>query len=334
MQSRLFVCFLIVASVTPRLDALTRADIIQGIGAYRDLAWTMNSRNAINRCSSPTWTQTPFSAGSSVTGEAYNWGGFSTPSDFRTGIAGTAYAGNRCTSTNGNPVGLTPNTVGVDCSGFLARLWQLSGRLTTNYPSTTPPSVRSKTVAITGGFAEMRPGDVFLLDGSHVAVFVSSNANGPVVAEAVGGNYWRVTQHQTTWSVWKTPNYYEPRRYASLQDAGIGKLVLLSPPTSIRTGTAMTVQATIRETIGSPMMYDEITVAILADGTNAYQFDLTHLTNVGLTANQTLTVSFTGVAPTATGTYRAVIRGRMGSQWMDLVPVPPAVNSVRFSVTR
>jgi hypothetical protein len=328
--SRWLQFFALLGSAVP-LAALTRADVIQNIGPYRDLSWTMAQRNVLNLCSSPKWTQTPFASGASVTGEPYNWGGWTTPTDFRTAIAGSAYAGNRCTSTQGNPYGFMANTVGVDCSGFLTRLWQLSGKLSTS--SNANPSVQSVTVAIRGGIANakytMRPGDVFLKTDSHVAVLVSSTASGPVVAEAVG-TYWRVVQRPSLWSDWSA---YEPRRYPNLQDAGLGLLVLLSPPATVRSGSAMSVQATIRETDGNAIKFDEITIAVIKDGTNAYQFDLTHLTNVSFSGDQTRTLTFTGNAPRVVGKYRVILRGRVGSQWTDFLPAPPAVNSVPFTVT-
>lgn len=317
--------FALLGGAVP-LAALTRAEVIQNIGPYRDFSWTMAQRNVLNLCSSPKWTKTPFAAGAVVTGEAYNWGGWTTPTDFRTAIAGNAYAGNRCTSTDGNPYGFMGNTVGVDCSGFLSRLWQLSSKLGTS-------AVQTATVAIRGGSANakntMRPGDVFLKSGSHVAVLVSSNASGPVMAEAVG-TYWRVVQHQTSWSDWSS---YEPRRNPNLQDAGMGKLVIINAPTSVRLGAAMSVQATIRESDGDSIKFDEITIAVLKDGTNAFQFDLTHLTNVSFSGDQTRTLTFSGNAPGVAGKYRLVLRGRVGSQWTDFVPNPPAVNAVPITVT-
>ena len=302
--------------------ALTRDQSIANTNPFRDVRWTMSSRNVTNRCYSTAWVRTPpHAVGATVTGMAYNWGGFTGVQEFRNGIAGTVYAGNICTSSQGNPYGLRPNTAGIDCSGLISRAWALSSKLGTY-------QVSQVTVPVRDGYTRMRPGDVFVKSGVHVAMLVEKTSNGPRVVEATGSPYYRVVNRVASLSYFSG---YEVRRYPSLQDAGIARLVTTYGPGSVQRDTTFTVRVNLREHDGNAIRYDELALAVLKD-TGAFVKDLQKISNVAFTGDQSKSVYFTGTAPHDVGTYRLVVRGRIGSRWTDLTPMPPAINGVAFTV--
>ena len=324
MRHRVWIFILTLFFAALSLDAqstITRDRVMQNAGRFRDLGWTMYSRNARSACYAGTWIQTPFPASMSVLGMAYNWGGYSTVPDFVNGIAGSGYAGNRCTDTQGNP-GYQPNTFGVDCSGLVQRAFEYGGtKLNTS-------GIRSITNPIPLGSADMRAGDVFVLAGSHTALFSNRDAYGnPVVIEASATD-WKVSQRSRTWTYFSS---YEKRRYYNLQDGGIGKIDYGETVSPAHVWQWFTTSFDLREGTGSAITYDDVTVAIL-DQYSQYKFDLQHRGMTYLPAYGSTWVSVGGSANLWPGWYKAVARGRIGSTWSDL-PTAGGANSVWFYVS-
>ncbi len=94
-------------------------------------------------------------------GIPYNWGGCSTIVDFSEGIMAGKYAGNVPDSREN---GICKNCVGVDCSGLVTICWELKNRLYTK----TIPAIASPLKSMD----LLLPGDVILLPGSHVMIFI------------------------------------------------------------------------------------------------------------------------------------------------------------------
>lgn len=125
----------------------------------------------------------------------YCWGGFSTLAQFDAGLKAGRYAGDI------NTAGVSDYAVGVDCSGFVSRCWQLSSQHTT-----------SDMPNITGVYSSwdyMKPGDAVHKVG-HVRMFVEKNANGSLrVVESSGRDwgvsYWTYAPSDLTAY---TPRYY------------------------------------------------------------------------------------------------------------------------------
>jgi len=300
---------------------ITRERVMQNTRTFRDLTWTMSSRNAKNACYATTWVETPFASGS-ITGMAYSWGGMSSISEFTNGIAASGYAGNRCTDLRGNPYGYRPNTYGVDCSGLTQQAFQYGGTKLGTY------GIRSITNPITLGTADMRSADVFVKAGDHVAVFSNRDQSGnPVVIEASATD-WKVSQRSRTWTYFSA---YEKRRYYNLQDGGIGAIDQGEAVSPARLWQWFTTSFRLREGTGSPITYDDVTVAIL-DSNGQYKFDLQHRGLTYLGANGTASVTVGGNANLLPGWYKAVARGRIGPTWSDL-PVAGGTNGVWFYVS-
>ncbi len=116
----------------------------------------------------------------------YKWGGFSTVAQFDAGLAIGRYAGDI------NTAGVSGYAVGVDCSGYVSRCWQLSS----HYSTSMMPSITT-TLA---NWDLLKPGDGILKSG-HVRLFVGKSINGYLrVAESSGRDwgvsYWSYTPDQ------------------------------------------------------------------------------------------------------------------------------------------
>ena len=108
----------------------------------------------------------------------YKWGGFNTLSGFTSGLAKGRYAGDvNCT-------GSSTYAVGVDCSGFVSRCWQLSS----HYVTSEMPSITTQYST----WDSLRPADAILRDG-HVRMFIQKNSNGSLKVVESSGRDWGVS---------------------------------------------------------------------------------------------------------------------------------------------
>ena len=108
----------------------------------------------------------------------YMWGGFSTLAQFSSGLQNGRYAGDI------NTAGVSGYAVGVDCSGFVSRCWQLS------YHSSTS-DMPSITTAYSD-WSDLKPGDAILKQG-HVRLFVDKAPNGAMRVVESSGRDWGVS---------------------------------------------------------------------------------------------------------------------------------------------
>jgi hypothetical protein len=128
----------------------------------------------------------------------YKWGGFQTIAQFDAGLVAGKYAGDIHTS------GVSSHAVGVDCSGFVSRCWQLT------YHSAT-----SMMPDITTQYTDwnlLRPGDAIHKVG-HVRLFLERNQNGSFKIVEASGRDWGVAYWSYTASDLST---YTPRYYNSM----------------------------------------------------------------------------------------------------------------------
>ncbi len=108
----------------------------------------------------------------------YMWGGFSTLAQFKSGLQNGRYAGDI------NTAGVSGYAVGVDCSGFVSRCWQLS------YHSSTSdmPSITTQYLS----WDQLKPGDGILIPG-HVRLFVDKAPNGAMRVVESSARDWGVS---------------------------------------------------------------------------------------------------------------------------------------------
>ncbi|MDD3137733.1 MAG: hypothetical protein PHX08_02015 [Lachnospiraceae bacterium] len=98
----------------------------------------------------------------------YCWGGFSSISQYNTGMTNGGRVGNINTSTSG----YVSNTYGLDCSGYVSRCWGLS----TKYGTSTIMNVATAISA-----ANLLEGDALNKSESHIVLFEDYDAYGNYV---------------------------------------------------------------------------------------------------------------------------------------------------------
>jgi len=145
--------------------------------------------------------QVPLYLGSAGTYSSvpYDWGGFSLPTQFVSGMASTSpryVAGDVYTYGSG-----TSCSLGVDCSGFVSRVWGLL----TKYGTATIANGSSGAPAAPLCSGTMcrapTPGDAFNKAGSHIRLYAAAGSNGAYMYEATRDSYLdRVAYTYWTWS--------------------------------------------------------------------------------------------------------------------------------------
>jgi hypothetical protein len=130
----------------------------------------------------------------------YKWGGFSTLAQYTAGLVAGKYAGDI------NTAGVSSSAVGVDCSGYVSRCWQLN----THYSTSEMPSITTAYAS----WDDLKPGDAIHKIG-HVRLFLERTSNGALrVAEAAGRdwsvNYWTYLPSDLVG--------YAPRSYVGMGD--------------------------------------------------------------------------------------------------------------------
>ncbi len=104
----------------------------------------------------------------------YKWGGFNTLTQFGAGLTQGKYAGD--INTNG----VSSYAVGVDCSGFVSRCWQMSYHASTSYM----PNITN----LYSNWSNLKPGDAIHKVG-HVRLYISTQSNGKLkIVESTTGH--------------------------------------------------------------------------------------------------------------------------------------------------
>lgn len=142
----------------------------------------------------------------------YQWGGFDTPESFLEKIAVGYKAGDiadeakRATGDDG----VSAESCGIDCSGFVSRCWNLK----------RPYSTRElhKICDPLDSWDELKPGDI-LLNHRHVILFKQWNTPGRELAGYEAGPFpvWRVSACGLDAPTLRR-NGYKPWRYRGIRD--------------------------------------------------------------------------------------------------------------------
>ncbi len=130
----------------------------------------------------------------------YKWGGFNTLAQFDAGLSTGKFAGDI------NTDGVSSYALGVDCSGYVSRCWQLSYHASTAYM----PGITTQY----SSWDDLKPGDAIHKVG-HVRLFVERNINGSFkIVEATsrgwGVSYWSYTTSDLQ-------GVYTPRFYNNME---------------------------------------------------------------------------------------------------------------------
>jgi len=136
---------------------------------------------------------------------AYKWGGFNTLAEYDAGLSNGKYAADINTS------GVSSYAVGVDCSGFVSRCWQMSR----HYSTREMPDITTQYA----NWDLLKPGDAILIPG-HVRLFVNRTLNGYFRVVEASARGWDVSFW--TYSVSDLSPYpipYTPRCYINMESA-------------------------------------------------------------------------------------------------------------------
>jgi hypothetical protein len=153
---------------------ITRAQVLENIKKYMDARWTLSQLNyeapgVPSECRPPenrTWLRPHTlegSVGKPITALPYKWGGYISVERFMSRIAGPQLAGSVCTCTDpARNYCVVDQAVGIDCSGFLSRVWNVDRHTTASLDSISTPVT----------WRELKPGDAVNKPRSHVRVFL------------------------------------------------------------------------------------------------------------------------------------------------------------------
>ncbi len=191
-----------------RLDfpPVGREEALSTAAEYVDLIWTATSANLTNglitdpdghAVQTPDWIQVGQNQRM-----AYQWGGFSTIDGYLSGLANGKYAGDMATSAVSN------YAVGVDCSGFVSRCWNMPQHYSTWMMSNTQPLITLPH----DSWYDLQSGDALHKVG-HVRLAVLWNTNGTILAVEAGGGW--ITHYQS-YSISQL-FAYQPRYYVNME---------------------------------------------------------------------------------------------------------------------
>lgn len=147
--------------------------------------------------------------GKTATGMPYKWGGFDTPDSFRKGIAAGMKAGDIANTykVRADNAAISHESVGIDCSGFISRCWELKEHVSTrDLPALCDPI----------GWADVRMGDILLKQG-HVLMFITRQDEFIIGYEAGPIPSWRARRCAIRVD-WLKANVYSPWRYKEMAE--------------------------------------------------------------------------------------------------------------------
>ena len=200
---------------TSVVSYITRSSVISNANTYVNNRKYLNSTNINGTCAGrgqPGWLKGK-KAGTYYS-VAYDWGGMDSVSEYNSYMDSGYIAGDIDTDnpnpSNDGSVGVESCSRGVDCSGFVQRVWGITGAKL----GTWDLASSSKVKAIT--FSELKSGDILNNAGIHVVLFSSSNSNGVYVYESVVEyNCDRVVKRNTKWT--RYTGIYKAYRYNSIE---------------------------------------------------------------------------------------------------------------------
>ena len=183
-------------------DALATGD------EYVQLVWNCSSINLTNGVVTDSYGNSVWTPGWIQVGSnqkvPYKWGGFEDIEQFLYGIDIGKYAGDKYTNKSSG----TPSAVGVDCSGFVSRCWNLPYQYSTR--------MMDDALALPyATWEEVEPGDAVHIPG-HVRLVVQLNSNGSIMVVESSGADWRVSYRSYFYGdlTGYTPRYYVNRQGA------------------------------------------------------------------------------------------------------------------------
>lgn len=183
---------------------LTESQIQHNIQAYLDLETEISLASIAQDEARPSYFKEP----GLYRSMSYAWGGFDTPADFASAMKAGFQAGNLTFD-------FLYNAYGVDCSGFVSRVWGALRKLSTrSIPEQATPLTLEK-LNETG----LKRGDVLNQAGSHVILIAEIRENGFSVYEASNyHDYDRVRANFRPWSRFHGFNLLRPNILCDMEE--------------------------------------------------------------------------------------------------------------------
>ena len=161
--------------------SVTRSEIILKADTFARLHWTMTEENRTG----PGSFVSTYPVGERI-GMGYKWSGWNTVDEFIAGIeAGYGTGTGAYVSYQDYPF---ESVVGVSCTGFVSRAWQLNHKYTLNYANR--PDIVYKFNRVTspvenvdpasGDLTSLKKGDAFINSG-HIILYVYTTRNGGIM---------------------------------------------------------------------------------------------------------------------------------------------------------
>jgi hypothetical protein len=213
--------------MVPSACSRTRTQMTAAAAEYPNNQTYLTSTNLSGTCAgrtAPRYLGT--NAGNKVS-VPYDWGGFDSVSDYRSFMSQVYKAGDI------NTAGVESCSKGVDCSGFVSRVWGL----TSKYSTTTLPGISTQLLDV----KSLQMGDIVNLYNSHVVIF-NGMENGGIDAweSTVYGSQDRVVYGYVSWT---RLSGYVPYRYNGVCNTGTVSLSVT--PTNISVARGSTASFTV-----------------------------------------------------------------------------------------
>jgi hypothetical protein len=177
--------------------SITRDEIISVAETFEFHTWNATASNVFHgtapdgrrvetpdqNCSLPNKEPGWWSTTQQNTGIPYKWGGFDHLISFDDGISEGKYAGDIWTAKSKG----SSHAIGVDCSGFVSRCWQLS----TKYGTWTLSEKKFRELS---DYSELMRGDILNHPGDHVMLVHEDNPATTVWVIEASGWDWKVSR--------------------------------------------------------------------------------------------------------------------------------------------
>jgi hypothetical protein len=186
------------------LPAISRTQMLATARSMAEHEWTAGPSNLVASCLPSDAYESDWTAGQTVTGIPYDWGGMDGPEAFDAKLAAGQAAGSHSRH------GVSSCTAGVDCSGFISLVWGSTRKFGTSNIDEIALHPRYDW------FTQMQPGDALNKAGSHIVLFVGYRPDGNPIAYEASGSRNRVILND--WSPWSRYVDYVPIQYRNVVD--------------------------------------------------------------------------------------------------------------------
>ncbi|HEX6639789.1 MAG TPA: hypothetical protein VF215_01685, partial [Thermoanaerobaculia bacterium] len=266
-----------VSNATP---LITRAQMETNARAFLNNYTYYNKSALTGSCTGRTAPRYLGTAPRWASSVSYDWDGGDSVADFNRLIASGYQAGDIATST------IESCSRGVDCFGFISRVWGVSGK----YGTCTLSSISTQITT-----QQLMKGDILVKCNDHVVMYESSTSNGVLAYEStINNSVDRVVYASSTWS---RLNGYTPRRYVNvaMDPTTPAHVTSSSSPASGAPGMTATFKSTWKNADNTPMT---ARLTVRAPNGATYDYTMSYAggaTTSGALFQLPLTLSATGM---------------------------------------